>query len=37
VYNHPGNWQQAVDLYTHQCSIGAERARPRGAGGDAGV
>ena len=30
------NWQQAVDLYTRQCSIGVNAKRPRDDGGDAG-
>ena len=30
------NWQQAVDLYTRQCSIGVNARGPRDDGGDAG-
>ena len=30
------NWQQAVDLYTRQCSIGVNAQGSRGDGGDAG-
>ena len=30
------NWQQAVDLYTRQCSIGVNAQGPRDDGGDAG-
>ena len=31
------NWQQAVDLYTRQCSIGVNAQGPGDDGGDAGL